>query len=279
MPHAYTNGIVTFYEDTGEGPAVVLVHGHSVDLRMWGQQVPDILKAGYRAIRYDVRGHGRSMVPPSGYTWDNYALDLAELLDRVNIGRSVSDQQGVQSAHLVGCSMGGGIALNFALKFPERTMSLTLVDSALPGFTYSPEFSEQVQALIEGVRNDGNVAFERLWLTHDFFEGVRRQPERFEELREMVRGFAAPEYQEGYEGEDALPDTIEHLAEITAPALVVVGEHDVPDFQLISEILATSLANARRAVVPDAWHLPSMERPAEFNRLLIDFLRQTAGRA
>jgi pimeloyl-ACP methyl ester carboxylesterase len=66
MPHTYTNDIVTFYEDAGEGPVVVLIHGHSVDLRMWQHQMPALLQAGYRVVRYDVRGHGRSLVAPGG---------------------------------------------------------------------------------------------------------------------------------------------------------------------------------------------------------------------
>lgn len=271
MPHVHTNGIDTHYEASGEGPAVVLIHGHSVDLRMWDHQIADIVEAGYRAIRYDVRGHGRSTAPKSGYTWDNYVLDLSQLLDHIKAGRS---------AHLVGCSMGGAIALTFALRFPERVLSLTLVDTALPGFTYSQEFSDEVQALVASVQSEGITAFERLWLAHEFFEGVRRQPGRFAELREMVRGFTAPEYQRDYEGEEvARQDTIEHLGEITAPALVIVGENDVLDFQLISEILASSLPNARRAVISATWHLPSMEKAAEFNQLLVEFLRQTVAPA
>jgi pimeloyl-ACP methyl ester carboxylesterase len=171
LPHVDTNGIATFYEDTGQGTPVVLVHGHGADLRLWDLQVPALLEAGYRVIRYDVRGHGRSAIPPGGYTWENYALDLRDLLDRIAVPR----------AHVVGLSMGGGIALQFALDFPERVSSLVLVDSALPGFYYSPEFAGAIEELVAAVRAEGpRAAFERLWLTHPLFEGVRRFPERFE---------------------------------------------------------------------------------------------------
>src|SRR3989304_8530925 len=142
MPHTYTNGIVTFYEaasprGSGPFPAVVLIHGHSVDLRMWQYQVPALLEAGFRAVRYDVRGHGRSMVPPEGYTWEHYPADLGDLLDRLNVERPATEDLGLDAAHLVGLSMGGGIALQFALDFPPRVLSPPLVDSTLPGLTHS----------------------------------------------------------------------------------------------------------------------------------------------
>src|SRR5579884_790829 len=105
MPAVHANGIDIYYEDTGgEGAPVVLIHGHSVDLRMWPAQVLALREAGYRVVRYDVRGHGRSSVPNEGYTWPVYAEDLRALLDTLDIGK----------AHLVGFSMGGGIALQFA---------------------------------------------------------------------------------------------------------------------------------------------------------------------
>lgn len=278
MPHVYTNGIVTFYEDARprgrtDVPTVVLVHGYSVDLRLWDDVVPVLLEAGFRVVRYDVRGHGRSLVPPAGYTFADYAADLAELLDRLNVDRPISEALAVDSAHVVGLSMGGGIALQFALDYSQRVRSLVLVDSALPGFTYSPEFAQQVEALVEAARREGpRAALERLWLPHPIFDGVRRFPERFARLREMVLS---------YPGRDLLAEPEAHpprqvadrLAEITVPALVVVGELDLPDFQLIAQVLAANLPRARLEVLPDCGHVPPLERPHEFGRVLVDFLR------
>ena len=194
MPHLYTNGIATYFEDAAlggaSGPAVVLIHGHSADLRMWDEQVPALRAAGYRVIRYDVRGHGRSMAPPGGYTWESYSADLGDLLDRINVEGPASESLALDAAHVVGLSMGGGIALQFALDSPVRVLSLTLVDSALPGFPYSDELSGRIEALVAAVRSEGpRAAFERLWLAGPLFDGLRRFPARFQRVRDMVGGF------------------------------------------------------------------------------------------
>jgi len=274
MPHTYTNDIVTFYEDTGDGPVVVLIHGHSLDLRMWKYQVGPLVDIGYRAVRYDVRGHGRSMVPPSGYTWDNYSLDLAELLDRLNVERPAAEELAIEKAHVVGLSMGGGIALKFALDHPERVLSLTLVDSTLPGFTYSEEFSNGIAELREAVRGEGvRAAFDRLWLAHPLFDGLRLNPERFAEAAEMVTGFQAAEYREGSETPGYVqPDLAARLAEVAARTLVVVGEGDLPDFGLIADLLEANIPSARKVVLKGCGHVSPMEDPKAFNRVLMEFL-------
>jgi pimeloyl-ACP methyl ester carboxylesterase len=274
MAHTYTNEIVTFYEDTGDGPVVVLIHGHSLDLRMWKYQVAPLVDMGYRVVRYDVRGHGRSMVTPRGYTWDNYSQDLRDLLDRLNVEKPASEPLAVEAAHVVGLSMGGAIALKFALDHPGQVLSLTLVDSILPGFTYSEEFSRWITELRTAVVKEGKeAAFERLWLPHPLFDGVRRYPERFAEVAEMVSGFQAAEYREdaatpGY----TPPDLAQRLGDVTAPTLVAVGAEDVPDFTLISALMEANIPGARRVELAGCGHLPPMEDPGAFNRTLMEFL-------
>ncbi len=275
MPHTYTNGIVTFYEDSGDGPAVVLIHGHSGDLRMWECQVPALVGARFRAVRYDVRGHGRSLIPPDGYTWENYSADLADLLDRLNVERPITEALDVPAAHLLGLSMGGGIALQFALDHPERVLSLTLVDSALPGFAYSEDFAASVQQVQTAVRERGvRAAIDELWLQHPLFHGVRRFPQRFARVQEIVRGYQGADYRDGATPKGyQQPRLADRLPEITAPALVVAGEEDLEDFRLIARILAENLADALYVEVPGCGHLPPLEVPDRFNEILIGFLR------
>jgi 3-oxoadipate enol-lactonase len=265
MPHVSTNDIATFYEEAGQGPPVVLIHGHTLDLRLWDAQVAPLVDADYRVVRYDVRGHGQSEAPVTGYTYQNYSLDLRDLLDRLHVDAP---------AHLVGLSMGGGIALQFALDSPARAASLTLVDSALPGFAYSDEFSGQIEELMTAVRADGpRAAFERLWLTHPLFDGLRRFPDRFQRVCDMVLTCPAADYNEGAVPADYAPSVIDRLHEIAAPALVVVGEMDIPDFHLVADILAENLPHARKLVLPDCGHVAPLEQPLAFNDALIAFLR------
>ncbi|HEV8575070.1 MAG TPA: alpha/beta fold hydrolase [Dehalococcoidia bacterium] len=274
MPHTYTNDIVTFYEDAGDGPAVVLIHGYGADLRLWDAQVGPLVSAGFRVIRYDIRGHGRSLIAPNGYTYENYSADLRDLLDRINIERPASENLSVDAAHLVGLSMGGGIALQFELDNPERVLSLTLVDSALPGFTYSQEAAGRIEQLVEAVHELGpRAALENVYLQHPFFDGIRRDREQFERVREILLGFQAPDMREGGRPPDYRPDIARRLHEIKIPTLVIAGENDIPDFRLIADLLAENIPSAQLEVLPDCWHLPPVEKPAEFNQLLIDFLR------
>lgn len=275
MPHTYTNGIVTFYEDVGEGPVVVLIHGYAADLRMWNAQMAPLVEAGYRVVRYDVRGHGRSMIAPGGYTYEQYASDLSDLLARLNVERLASEDLAVDSVHVVGLSMGGGIALQFALNFPEHVLSLTLVDSALPGFTYSEQATAPIEALVQAVRSEGpTAAFERIWLSHPFFDGVRRDPEKFAAVRDIILAYQAPDMRDGARPPEYRPDIAGRLSEISVPALVIVGENDIPDFRQISDILTSNLANARQHTVPDCWHLPPVEHPEAFNETLVSFLNE-----
>jgi 3-oxoadipate enol-lactonase len=263
VPHIDTNGIVTFYEDTGHGPPVVLIHGHGSDRRLWDFQVPALVEAGYRVIRYDVRGHSQSSVPPTGFTWENYALDLRGLLDRLDVSK----------AHVVGLSMGGGIALQFALDFPERVSSLVLVDSTLPGFDYSAEYGGAIEELVAAVRAEGpRAAFERVWLTHPLFDGVRRFPERFELIRAMALEYAAADYLDETPYVPPECQAVDRLAELRAPTLVLVGELDIPDFQIIAEVLAGNIAGARLQVIADSGHILPLEQPDAFNQALLGWL-------
>jgi 3-oxoadipate enol-lactonase len=264
MPHVSTNDVATFYEATGRGPPVVLIHGHTLDLRLWDPQVAPLVDAGYRVIRYDVRGHGRSEAPATGYTYQNYSLDLRDLLDRLHIDTP---------AHLVGLSMGGGITLQFTVDHPQRIASLVLVDSAVPGFEYSSEFAQDLEELVHVARTEGpRTALERVWLAHPLFDGIRRFPERFAFLKRIVLPYSATDYLDETEYPPPQWQVIDRLQEIRAPTLVLVGELDLPDFRLIAEILAANISTARQEVIADAGHLLNLEQPEVFNRALLAFL-------
>jgi 3-oxoadipate enol-lactonase len=255
-----------YAEVAGEGSNVVLVHAGICDSRMWDPQW-DAFPATHRTVRYDLRGFGRSPLPPQPYS---HGRDLIALLE----------QLGIQQAILVGASLGGRVALEVAVAHPEVADALILADAALPGFAWSDELRAswaEEDAAVE--RGDLDAAVEvnlRTWV-----DGPRRPTTTVDSaVREHVRQMQRRAFElqlpvwEDAEEELLVSDLERRLAEVRAPTLVVVGEEDVPDFQQIAAQLAREIPSAQHAVIPNAAHLPSLERPAAFNELVLRFLAQ-----
>jgi pimeloyl-ACP methyl ester carboxylesterase len=257
--------VEVFSEVAGDGPAVALVHEGICDSRMWDSQWEQWSKS-YRLLRIDLRGFGRSPLPAESYS---HARDVIEALE----------EHGLARAALVAVSLGGRVALEVALARPELVSALVLVAPGLPGHEWSDELRAQwaaEEAAFEAGDLDEAVEVSlRTWV-----DGPRRRPEDVDpavraRVGEMQR--RAYELQREWVDEEPLvPDLAQRLAEIEAPALVVVGEEDQPDMQAIVERLARELPNARRATIPATAHVPSMERPQEFDALVLPFLEEVA---
>jgi len=262
MAEALTNGFITYYEIEGEGHPLVLIHGHTANLHLWDDQVP-VLSRSFRVVRYDVRGHGRSQAPPSGYSWANYAEDLRQLLVHLNINR----------AHLVGLSMGGAIALQFALDHPQMASALVLADSTLEGFPFSDEFAEPWERMIALAQTEGvQKALTKVWLNHPLFDGIKRFPTKWRRLQKMALSFSGAEYLNPSQHQAPQRPQMERLSEIRAPTLVLVGEKDIEDFRLIADVLEGGIPGAQKLTIPDSGHVVNMEAPEAFNSSLTSFL-------
>jgi pimeloyl-ACP methyl ester carboxylesterase len=124
MPVAKTNRLSISYQQSGSGPDVVMVHGLAANLAFWYLKIVPHFTPSYHTTVYDLRGHGRSEMPPTGYTTRDLAEDLIALLD----------ERGIQKAHLVGHSIGGSVCMHAAVLYPERVASLTLVECRLHAF-------------------------------------------------------------------------------------------------------------------------------------------------
>jgi 3-oxoadipate enol-lactonase len=244
---------------------VVLIHAGICDSRMWDPQWETFRKA-HRVLRYDLRGFGRSTIEPGSYS---HARDLLELLE----------QQDVQKVSLVGVSMGGRVALEVALARPELIQAIVLVGAGFPGHDWSAEMNAADEAEVAALtRGDLDAAVEVSLCT--WVDGPRRKsgdvdPEVRARVAEMQR--RAYELQlpvwETAEEEPLVGNLSERLSEIGAPTLVLVGEEDVPDMHEIADRLERGLPNARRASIADTAHVPSMERPREFDQLVLPFLQ------
>ncbi len=240
-----------YYEVAGAGEAVVLIHGLSLDTRMWDDQFA-VLAEQYQAVRFDLRGSGRSPAPTGEYARVD---DIQALLQFV----------GAPKAHIIGLSMGGGIAIDFALMYPQLTRSLIVIDSALGGYPYTTDFGEDPKAI-------GLEKAKANWLSHDFFVPANRNPAVAVRLRQMVNDWSGWEWLNHDPGRVPNPLPYYRLKEISVPTLVMVGELDIPDFQGIAEQLAREIPGARKVVIPGAGHMANMEAPEAVNAAIFDFL-------
>jgi 3-oxoadipate enol-lactonase len=255
-----------YSEVAGEGPEIVLFHEGICDNRMWNPQWETFTRS-HRVLRFDFRGFGRSPLEPGRFS---SARDAIELMDK----------HGFERAALVGVSMGGRVALEVAVAQPERVSALVLVGSGLPGHDWADEmkasWDEEEAALKAG---DVDAAVEvtlRTWV-----DGPRRKPEdvdagvraRVAEMQRRAIELQLPVENE-VEEELLVEDVAERLGEIQAPTFVLVGEEDVPDMHAIAAKLGREIPNARSGTIANAAHVPSMERPREFEDLVLGFLEE-----
>jgi 3-oxoadipate enol-lactonase len=270
---AEIKGARLWYEVAGDGPSVALLHSTVCDSRMWDRDFA-ALAGRYRVLRLDHRGFGRSELPPGPFA---YVDDLRELLDHVGIDRLA----------LVGISGGAALALDFALAEPDRVRGLVLGAAAIGGAEWSEQiqrYGEQEDELVEAGRIDEAVELNlRLWVDGPVRDSDAVDPAVRAKVGEMQR--RAFEVQAAaYAGEPTPgpqrrldPPAIGRLEEVRAPALVIVGDADVPDIVEQAELLGRRVPGARKVVLPDTAHMVSLERPEEFQALVADFLAGLPG--
>jgi pimeloyl-ACP methyl ester carboxylesterase len=246
-----------YYEAAGEGPAVVLVHGGLVDGRLWDDQM-EPLSRRFRVVRYDLRGYGKSAAP-AGQFWPTE--DLRALLDFLKIER----------ATVVGLSLGGIVAADFALEHPERVERLVFVGAGLRGDRQPPD--EKSMAAYRALVSEGPEKYFETFLKADLLAGLRERPRARERMRAMMLdNYKALSYLSAGLAQSPEPPTVERLGRINFPTLVVVGSLDSRNLLNIADTLAAGIPGARKVVIPGASHHPPVETPAEFNRALLDFL-------
>jgi 3-oxoadipate enol-lactonase len=264
MPKIRANDIDLHYETSGHGPPLLFIHGLGSTTQDWAPQVREFAKA-YQVITLDLRGHGQSTKPPGPYGIPLFASDTAELLQALNI----------ESAHVVGLSLGGCVAFQLALDFPARVKTLVIVNSA-------PEFVRRsFKTWLEIWRRTAIVRW----------RGLRRMGERISHrllpkaeharLRaDFVDRFAQNDPQAYLNSLKALIgwSVADRLESIRCPVLVVASEHDYSPVATTEEYVRR-MPDARLVVVPDTRHALPIEQPEAFNRAVANFLAACAGPA
>lgn len=251
MARALLNGVEIRYEAEGLGPAVLLSHGYSATGRMWDAQTY-ALADRYRVVTWDMRGHGETESPDDAarYSSDLTVADMRALLEHLGIERAV----------VGGLSLGGYMSLAFHGAHPEMVRALLICDSG-PGYRNA----EARAAWNEGTRRRAEELEQRgldaLAAGSPEMRAAIGHHRSVQGLAHAARGMLA---QHDARVIDALPT-------IRVPTLVVVGDRDAP-FIASSQYMAARIPGARLAVIEDAGHAANLDQPAEFNRVVREFL-------
>lgn len=253
--------------EEGEGLAVVFLHAGVCDKRMWLSQMQAVADAGWHAIAYDRRGYGESDSEDEAFS---HVDDLEGLLDALD----------VHAAVFVGCSMGGGVAVDFALRHPGRVIGLALLGTSISGAPWS---ANEVEQMIEAAEEDAWERGDRDMLNrvqaHEWLDGPRAQSGRVggaaRELFLDMNGIVLSKPRLTLE-EPSEP-AWERMASVGAPTLLIVGDQDFSALIDRHEHLSEEMPNAFAAVLEDVAHIPSIERPELVNSLLLQFLDAIEG--
>ncbi len=258
----FYNGL--HYEIAGTGQPFVLIHGGLVNSGLWDDQFA-VFAEQYRTLRYDVRGYGQSKSPTAYYS--NHG-DLRDLLDFL----------GIKRATVLGLSMGGGIAIDFTLTYPDRTAALIPVAAGLGGYQMkdkSPLHAELREAYDSGDKPRAVELSLQLWTDGPYRTPDQVEPAAREKIRAMtIHTFDQPDTENWLQ--PLKPPAITRLAEIHVPTLFIVGDQDVPDILDIGDLIVANVPGARKAIIPDTAHHLNVEQPDEFNRIVLDFLNSLA---
>lgn len=261
------NDAKLYYEMAGEGQPVILGHAGFVDSGMWDAQW-EVLSAGFKVIRYDMRGYGKSDLAPSPVSRRDELLGVMRALD-------------IDRAALIGCSLSGEVMLDFALVHPEMVDALVLVSSVPGGFEMVGEPPAALFEMIGAVQaGDVTRASElqiRLWV-----DGGYRQSEQVDPT---VRGRAAAmnliavkngtwATAESQPINPLTPPAVGRLNEIGVPTLVIVGALDHPEILRAADVMAGTIPDAQKVIIADSAHVPNMEKPAEFNAAVLALLEK-----
>ena len=248
----------------GEGPPILLVHSAIVDMRSWDAMVPPLVAAGYRVIRYDVRGYGSSTAEDVDFS--NRA-DVLAVLDGVGAGQ----------AAVVGNSRGAMIALDTVLESPDRFVAFVWVGGGIGGFDggATPEeitLYDEGDALEAAGDADGLADLDiRAWV-----DGIGQPPTRVPaSIREAVREMDLPLVEPGRVFGKPIPldpPANERLGSVRVPTLAIVGALDSSGTRASAARLAETVLSGRLITIPDVAHLIGMEVPAELAALIIEFL-------
>ncbi len=250
------------YVQHGCGPPVIFLHGLSFDNRMWQPQY-ESFQEDFMAIGIDFRGHGFSDAPDIEYSLDTYVADVSALMNSLHL----------PSAILVGLSMGGAVALEFAHRYPQRVQAMVLASSAMNGHVWSTAWQETTRKVCNAQNMKTlRMNLRKYWLRDPMFAGIRRRREYGELLQSMATAFSGKPILNANQKNGRSSAIRSHLNSINCPICIINGEKDRLDFREIARQLASELHRVEWHPLDDIGHMVNLEDPEQFNQIVKNFL-------
>ncbi len=267
--YADVNATKLYWETAGTGETIVLIHGSFGDRRFWNNQLKALSKK-YRVLRYDLRGYGKSALPQPDQTYTD-ADDLKALLDFLGIGK----------AHICGLSLGSIVAIDFALAYPGKIISLIACGPRVAGDgdgEYRTRYHDTVSAVIQqatAILKEKGVqdATDYLWTGQNVMSKSIVSSNTRTAMIQMGYEYSWWRYLYSSKRELVFPTGIKDLNKITIPTLVVTAEYDLELCKHVAGVIAKEIPQAKLISIKNAGHMMNMDNPGQFNKSVFKFIR------
>ncbi len=259
------NGIEMRCAMSGDGECLVLIHGFGENLNVWYWQLP-ALAGRYRVLTYDVRGFGQTSMGKGPYSVALLAQDLSELLKTLKI----------DSACVLGFSMGGRIALEFALRYPRSVERLILANTGVET-SARPEMTRH-REVMTGLLQQGDIeVISRVMAKGSFSPGfAERDPTTLQRCMDIRRQSDPAKYLSIMKAVDEALDAPVDLTRLACPVLLIAGENDALMGKAMAESMKAAIDGAELKLLPTG-HASAMEAPDSFNQAVLDFMDEVGG--
>ena len=256
MPKVAVNNIEMYYEISGQGEPLLLIHGLGSSTRDWEDMIPFL--PDFKIITLDLRGHGQTTKPKGPYSIKMFANDIVTLLKTLDIS----------SAHVLGISLGGGIALQIAVDYPEFVKSMIVINSTaeirVDLFKMKMEaFKRKLIVKLVGMKKMGEVLAPRLFI----------KPEQEEQRKKLIKRWAENDKKAYLSAMGAIMgwSVMKQLPDIKCPSLIIGSDEDYSPSSVKREFTA-KIPNAKFVEIEDARHAVTAEKPEELSKTVKDFL-------
>ena len=248
-----------YYEMAGKGPVVVLLHDGMVHSGIWVEQFQELAK-NYQVIRYDRRAYGKSSDPRASYSDID---DLDQVFIQLKIDRAI----------IFGMSSGGGLAIDYTLKYPGKVRGLVLVGAVVSGYNYTAHMVNRGGHMIPVSDRSDQQKLHRYFVWDDPYEIYKDNVRAKERVWEWMKDYPKEDRGAGIPIKPADRMALKFLSEITVSTLILVGEFDIPDVHAHAGAINAGINGSGRLIIPGAGHLIPIEQPKLFNAAVIDFLK------